>query len=149
MTRVDFYLLETSTNQARENFACRLIEKVQNQGHNIFVQTQSTQLAGELDNLLWSLKPESFIPHALADSEVALNCSVVIGDVNRSVTDESIKNDVLINFDSDVPNSFSQYNRVVEIINTKDNDGLVTQGRARYKFYQDRGYKMETHNIRG
>ena len=145
MTRIDFYILESNTPQAREKFACRLIEKVQSNGHSIFVQSQAVQQSELLNDLLWSFKPESFLPHALLDSTEAKNCSIVIG--NKTATDENRINDVLINFDPDVPDSFSQYNRVVEIVNKQDNSSV--DGRTRYAYYKDRGYKMESHNIRG
>ena len=149
MTRIDFYILDNNTPQAREHFACRLIAKAQRQGNSIFVQSHTVQQAELLDNLLWSFKPESFIPHAQSDSDLAKNCSVIIGTDHSddTITDENRKNDVLINFNATVPNSFSQYSRVVEIVNKQDNSSI--DGRTRYSFYKDRGYKMESHNIRG
>jgi len=146
MTRIDFYILDDNTHQAREHFACRLIEKVSQQGHHVFVEPDSTQHAKLLDDLLWSFKPESFVAHALSDSKIANQTSVVIG-VEPNITTDINNNDVLINFDTAVPSSFSQYSRVVEIVNKKDNSSI--DGRIRYKFYQDHGYKMESHNIRG
>lgn len=146
MTRIDFYILDTSSTKARENFACRLIEKVQQQGHSVFVQSISTQHAALIDDLLWSFKAESFVPHALSGTRSVVNCSVIIG-TEHAANDNNKKTDVLINFDSTVPDYFSHYSRVVEIVNKKDNSSH--DGRIRYKYYQDRGYKMETHNIRG
>jgi len=146
MTRIDFYIVDSNTPLIRENFACKLIEKVQQQGHNIVVTSTSTQHAKLLDDLLWSFKPESFVPHALSDSTIAQECSVVIGTEN-TITHENRENDVLVNFNTDVPKSFSQYSRVVEIVNKQDNSS--TEGRIRYSYYKDRGYKMESHNIRG
>ncbi|MFV1983141.1 MAG: DNA polymerase III subunit chi [Thiohalomonadales bacterium] len=146
MTRIDFYILDNNTPQARENFACRLIEKAQHLGHSIFVQSQTTEHAELLDDLLWSYKPESFIPHALSKSASATNCSVVIS-TEQQKTEKNKNNDVLINFSSTVPDLFSQYSRVVEIVNKNDNSSI--DGRTRYKYYNDRGYQMEYHNIRG
>ncbi len=147
MTRIDFYILDNNTHQAREHFACRLIEKVQLQGHAIFVQSSNAQHAKLLDDLLWSFKPESFVPHARSDSAIAKSCSVVIAS-EQIENQENDNNDVLINFNPTVPNSFSHYNRVVEIVNKQD-DSSTDDGRARYKYYQDRGYKIESHTIRG
>jgi len=146
MTRIDFYIIDSSTPQVRENFACRLIDKAQSQGHSIFVQSHSPQHAELLDNLLWTFKPASFVTHSLSDSSIAKNCSVVIGN-NHDTNIKNSKNDVLINFDTTVPDAFSQYGRVIEIVNKQDDSSV--NGRIRYKFYKDRGYKMESHNIRG
>ncbi|MFV2059255.1 MAG: DNA polymerase III subunit chi [Gammaproteobacteria bacterium] len=146
MTRIDFYILDTANPHSREKFACRLIEKAQSQGHQIHVQSHGSQHAKLLDDLLWSFKSESFIPHAMSDSTDALNCSVIIEHKASAATDHNV-NDVLINFDTTVPVSFSQYSRVIEIVNKKDNSSI--EGRSRYTYYKDRGYKMESHNIRG
>ncbi|VAW91611.1 DNA polymerase III chi subunit [hydrothermal vent metagenome] len=153
MTRIDFYILDSNTPQARESFACRLIEKVQQQGHSIFVQSHSTQHAELIDDLLWSFKPESFVAHARIDSTIAKNCSIVIGQSKQlnqehATTADCHQHDVLINFESTVPSDFSYYNRVVEIINKTDN-ATTEDGRVRYAHYKDRGYKIESHNIRG
>jgi DNA polymerase-3 subunit chi len=146
MTRIDFYILDTTTPQSREKFACRLIEKVHHQGHHVFVQSHEVQHAELFDELLWSFKPESFVPHALSDSNEAKDCSVIIAGSTSAKADNQI-NDVLINFKPTVPESFSQYSRVVEIVNKKDDSSI--EGRNRYSYYKDRGYKMESHNIRG
>ncbi len=145
MTRIDFYILESNTPQAREKFACRLIDKAQRNGHSVFVQSQVVLQTELLNDLLWSFKPESFIPHALLDSKEAKDCSVLLG--NDITTVENRTNDVLVNFDHTVPDSFSQYSRVVEIVNKQDNS--TVDGRTRYTYYKDRGYKMESHNLRG
>ncbi len=153
MTRIDFYILDSSIPQARENFACRLIEKIQQQGYSIFIQSHSTQHAELIDDLLWSFKPESFIAHARIDSAIAKNCSILIAQTEQlstkqAITTKSKQHDVLINFDGTVPNTFSHYNRVVEIINKNDTN-TTDDARVRYTHYKDRGYKIESHNIRG
>ncbi len=152
MTRIDFYILDSNTPQARENFACRLIEKIQQQGYSIFVQSHSTQHTELIDDLLWSFKPESFVAHTRIDSTIAKNCSILIGQTEQlSSTEATTKNkqhDVLINFNNAVANTFSHYNRVVEIINKKDSS-TTNDGRLRYAHYKSRGYKIESHNIRG
>ena len=53
--------------------------------------------------------------------------------------------EVLINLDSDVPLFFSRFERVAEIL---DQDPQTRQkGRERYRFYRDRGYDLNTHEI--
>ena len=65
MPKVDFYSLQQSDEQARLFFACRLTEKVLGQKLKIYIHTDSESAAQEMDDLLWSFKPESFIPHTL------------------------------------------------------------------------------------
>ena len=53
--------------------------------------------------------------------------------------------DVLVSLVTDVPPFFSRFERVLEVVdNTEDNR---TQARERYRFYRDRGYQLETHEL--
>ena len=63
--RVDFYLLPSYQNDARWLIACRLLEKAYAKGHKVYVLCNNQQDAELLEDLLWTLKEESFIPHTL------------------------------------------------------------------------------------
>jgi DNA polymerase-3 subunit chi len=52
---------------------------------------------------------------------------------------------VLINLAAKVPSFFSRFERVAEIVTTDDQ--AKEQARDRYKFYQQRGYELETHKL--
>jgi DNA polymerase-3 subunit chi len=52
---------------------------------------------------------------------------------------------VLINLAAEVPEFFSRYERVAEVV---DADAVRReQSRERYRFYRDRGYKLNTHQV--
>lgn len=52
---------------------------------------------------------------------------------------------LLINLAPEVPGFFSRFPRVAEVV---DADPQVrAQGRERFRFYKDRGYALETHNL--
>jgi DNA polymerase-3 subunit chi len=53
--------------------------------------------------------------------------------------------DVLVNLDQTVPAFFGQFERVAEIVSGDDN--VRNQARERYKYYRDRGYSLNSHNI--
>ena len=63
MTRVDFYVVSDASPEARLQVAARLTEKAQRQGHSLFINTSSESEAEALDELLWTFRPASFIPH--------------------------------------------------------------------------------------
>ena len=65
MTQVDFYILPETTSDARWLFACRLVDKVQRMGMRVLVAMESEADARAFDELLWTFKPESFMPHQL------------------------------------------------------------------------------------
>ncbi len=142
MTRVDFYILKKNTPNVRVDFVCRLIEKVYKKGHNVVLHTEDARMAGMMDDLLWTWNQGSFIPHEIASDNDPADCPVVI---NHNPELETSRQDVLINLGSEVPLFFSQFERVTEIV---DQDTQVTQqARHRYRFYKERGYPLESHDI--
>ena len=53
--------------------------------------------------------------------------------------------EVLINLADEVPDFFSRYARVAEIV---DADAIRREkGRERFRFYRDRGYQLQTHQL--
>ena len=146
MTRVDFYILAGDTPQARDLFACRVVEKAYRLGHGVYLHTASPQQAERLDRLLWTFKQNSFVPHAVDGHSPDPDTPVLIGYNTRlSDSHHAQQRQVLINLAADVPLFFSSFERVAEIIDPREEHKI--SGRARYRFYRDRGYNLENHNI--
>ncbi|MDQ2069411.1 DNA polymerase III subunit chi [Natronospira bacteriovora] len=142
MTRVDFYLLSQQQPTAQEQFVCRLTEKAFRLGHRIFLHGKDEQQARKLDELLWTFRDRSFIPHGLAaDVDAEPDFPVVIGSGEAPRGDY----DLLINCADDIPDFFSRFERVVETIPNEDQ--AKARGRTRYRFYRDRGYPLEMHRL--
>ncbi|MDR9436318.1 MAG: DNA polymerase III subunit chi [Thiohalophilus sp.] len=141
MTRVDFYITEDNHAQARQRLACRLAEKAYTRNHTIYIHTDDRQQAEQLDQLLWTFRDGSFIPHCLQDDTVATRAAIVIGHDGEPEQ----HNEVLINLGEAVPAFFSRFERVAEVI-AGDEQARQT-GRERFKFYRDRGYELNTHNL--
>ena len=53
--------------------------------------------------------------------------------------------DVLVNLANDIPAFFSRFNRVAELV--AGDDTQREAARARYRFYKDRGYTLNTHKL--
>jgi len=145
MTRVDFYILQDDSANGRERFACRLAEKIYKMGHTLYLHTDSAEQAKQLDDLLWSYKESSFLPHAIEGEEQSDLPQILIGHNSETPTELHSHSDVLINLAPSVPGFFSRFERVAELINQTED--LKAAGRKRFKFYRDRGYQPETHNI--
>lgn len=144
MTRVDFYVLEDSAAQARERFACRLTEKAWRLKHSVYVFAASPAEAQRLDSLLWTFNDRSFLPHVLdaPDLDPALAAAT---RVRVGAGEPSCDAELLVNLGSDVPLFFSRFERVAEIVGGDDAQRALA--RERFRFYRDRGYAMETHQI--
>jgi len=137
MTDIDFYILDNDKPQGRELMACRLAEKIYKLGRKIHIHTESASDSKTLDELLWTFRDGSFVPHNIAGQ--ATDAAVIIGHGDEPQQ----HNDVLINLATDVPLFFSRFERVTEIIGQQDK----AAGRERFRFYRDRGYPLKSHPI--
>lgn len=140
LPRVDFYVLETAGLTGRLNFVCRLAEKAYGTLQNIYAHTESPDVAGQLDQLLWTFRQGSFIPHELLQGSTP-RAPVSIGTQQHSLD----SGELLINLTGEVPAFAKQFTRIAEII---DRDAQVkTSGRQRYVHYKEMGIEPVTHNI--
>jgi len=143
MTDIDFYILDNDKPQGRELMACRLAEKVYKLGRTVFIHTGSPGASQRLDDLLWTFREGSFVPHALAEPAPEQTSTPVAPIIISHAYEPQQHSDVLINLASDVPLFFSRFERVSEIIGQQDK----AAGRERFRFYRDRGYPLKSHTI--
>lgn len=139
MTRVGFYVVQASEAGQRLRVAARLADKAWQQGHRVFINAVDESQARDLDGLLWSFRPASFLPHALIGQEQRE--PVVIGWGQ----DPQTHDDLLINLQLDIPPFFSRFRRVAEVV-TQDPASLQALREA-WRFYRDRGYQLEKHDL--
>ena len=92
-----------------------------------------------LDELLWSFSPPSFVPHALKSANT--NDSIVIAWDQEPPP----AGDLFINFAPQIPDFFSRFARLGEIVCQAPD--WLSPSRERFRFYKDRGYPLNTHKI--
>ncbi len=139
MSKVNFYLLKQGQASEQYVFACRLCEKILSQNLKAYIHTDTEEQAQYLDDLLWSYRPESFLPHCVIDTDVDEDVKLIIGYAEKYQ-----KNfDVLINLSQDIPAFHTEFSRIVEIIPAEENAKAL--GRLRWKKYKDSGLELETH----
>ncbi len=139
--RVDFYVLEEPQPAARLRFACRLAEKAYHLDHRVHLQAGSAAEAADLDDLLWTFRQGSFVPHELAQPGQPPQSPVTIGHGPAPPPQA----DLLINLTGTVPDFADAFERVAEIVDGSDDGRRL--GRERYRSYQERGRAPVTHNI--
>ncbi|AFJ03625.1 DNA polymerase III chi subunit [Methylophaga frappieri] len=141
MTEILFYILKESA-ESRPAFACRLAEQLWKKGKKVLIHTENAAQSTVIDQLLWDFRADSFVPHQVLEaSEIPPVQQVFISHLDSPPPQLM---DVLINLNPKQPLFFSQFEKLAEII---DADPSVKQhGRLRYKFYQERGYPIETYN---
>lgn len=141
MTRVDFYILPDENAAARDLLSCRLAEKACKMGHKVYLHTASEAHSRQLDELLWTFRAGSFLPHALSADAAQPPPPILIGSGGEAPP----VHDVLINLAAAVPAFFSQFERVAEIV---DQGAAAKQaGRERFRFYREHGCQPASHNI--
>ncbi len=95
-----------------------------------------------MDALLWTFQENSFLPHGLlGEADPALN-PVLIGNH----TEAGDEHEILINLAPEVPQFFSRFERVLEPLGREAE--IRNAGRLRYRYYRDRGYPLNSHQIR-
>jgi DNA polymerase-3 subunit chi len=122
--------------------ARRVAAKAHGQGRQVMIYAPDAAVADAIDRLLWTTPALGFVPHCRDSDALAGETPVLIGtnaDALRSA-------DVMINLHHEQPPAFARFERLVEIIG-QDEDGRE-QGRARYRFYQTRGYALTMHDLR-
>lgn len=144
MTQVDFYILESDSDDARLRLACRIVDEATETDQHVFINATSDVDAQKLDELLWTFSQGSFIPHRIVrDGADAVPLEPVTIGLNRAPLGE--RWDLMINLAADVPEFFSRYRRVAEVVD--GNAIRRAQSRDRYRFYRDRGYTLNTHQV--
>lgn len=139
--QVDFYLMATDKLEAKWLLACRLLEKAYARGHQVFVYCNSKQEAEKLDELLWTFKEDSFIPHNLQGEGPEPPPQVQIGYSHEPRG----FNDILFNLADEVPSFYLRFKRIIELV-TDDNDAKE-QSRAHYRQYRAEGCQLQTHQL--
>lgn len=142
MARVDFYILKQAGQHSRQTFACRLAEKVYKLDQTVHIHTRTRDDADRLDELLWTFRDGSFVPHERLPRDAGRPSSpVTIGCEGDPVEPR----DLLINLCDEIPQCAESFPRVAELV-TSDDDGRQT-GRRRFVAYRDKGHTLETHNV--
>ncbi len=139
--RVDFYLLTNSEPQAAWLVACRLLEKAYLRNHRVFVYCDHQEDARLLDELLWTYKEDSFIPHNLQGEgpEPPPAVQIGFGPEPRGF------NDILINMARTIPPFHSRFRRIIEIVGNQDDAKAIS--RDHYREYRTKGFELNTHPI--
>ncbi len=142
MAKVDFYVLPGSGEMARQQFACRLAEKAYRLDNSVHIHVADRERLQKLDDLLWTFRDGSFVPHEILgaapgepESPVTIGC------------DESphVDCDLLINLGESIPASVASFPRVAEVV-TSD-EGSKTLSRQRFVDYREQGHTLDTHRL--
>lgn len=142
MSQVDFYILSAAGEIARQQFACRLAEKAYRLNNRVHIHLASQESVRRLNDLLWTFRDGSFVPHEILESAA----SEPESPVTIGCLDQPFANcDLLINLVDAVPENASSFPRVAEVVTSDDE--CKSLSRQRFVDYREQGHTLETHNI--
>lgn len=133
-----FYVLNSTSQDEREAFVCKLINTIYQKDRLCDVRFASLDDARRFDRKLWDWKPTAFIPHAVQKeykAPIQLYAEAI----------QTINEDVLINLHPEFPECFQQYQRTIEVLD--QSAFLLQMGRERWKAYKAQGIEPTVHKI--
>ena len=138
MTRVDFHFNAPDTL----GYACRLVRKAYRAGQRVVVFADDPARLASFDQALWSFSQLDFIPHVLAGDRLAARTPVVLASADTELP----HHEVLVNLGARLPPPFfARFERLIEVVGAADDDR--GPARTRFRFYKDRGYPVQTHDL--
>jgi DNA polymerase-3 subunit chi len=141
LTSIDFYFNAPD----RLEVACRLAGKALQQKKRVLIYAPQHDLAQRLDRMLWTAQAVSFIPHCAAEDPLAADTPVLIATELAQDMAPAASCEVLLNLADDHPPYFERHARLLEII--AQDEAQVQAGRARFKYYRERGYELRHHDL--
>lgn len=142
MTQVTFYLLSQAdppeqTLPKHWQIACRLAQQGYQQNQRIYILVDDESQADLIDEYLWQLEPESFVPHNLTGEGPPRGAPVEIG-----WTAPRNARQVLINLATTAPGFANRFKEVIDFVPIDEQ--RKAQARERYKQYRQQGLQLQT-----
>ncbi|MBO6827055.1 MAG: DNA polymerase III subunit chi [Sneathiella sp.] len=132
MVEVSFYHLQA---QPLEMALPKLLEKVFERGLRALIRTREPELAEFLNSVLWTYKPDSFLPHGLAGDKWAADHPILITTETETAVNEPSVLVLLQDADAD---DLENYDRCLYMFDGNDQSSL-SLARARWKAFKGQG----------
>ncbi|WP_336368543.1 DNA polymerase III subunit chi [Marinobacter sp. C2H3] len=138
-----FHILIQTTASARHLHAARLAEKAWQQGDRVCLVCDTMQQATELDDLLWSLSPDAFLPHSVVPDS-ATTCTDPIGILLcPPVADEW---DTVIILSATLPADADRFARLALVAHS--DPAVLNQARSHFRQLRTLGIEPKVHDQR-
>jgi DNA polymerase-3 subunit chi len=137
VTQIDFYFNAVDRLQA----ACRLAGEALAAGARLLIYAPQAETAQRIDRMLWTNPAIGFVPHCAAHDPLAPDTPVLISADAESPMDCTL----LLNLSGECPPRLERFARVLEVVSTDSADREA--GRARYREYRSRGYRVGDHDL--
>lgn len=149
LKKVIFYLIENDQSYTKESallphekLACEQIIENWQRGLRILVACQDQQQAERIDEYLWQLNPDNFVPHNLVGEGLKNGSPVEIAWVGKRGNGNR---QLLINLQHQFPEFSPIYHDIIDFVPVDDQ--LKELARQRYQTYRTMGFKLKTINL--
>lgn len=145
MKKVIFYLLENQKPASEsgvlyhEKLAYEKIVEIWQANKRILVACQDQQQAERIDEYLWQLDTDHFVPHNLAGEGMKGGSPVEICWPQKR---SNGNRHVLINLQEQFPEFAAVYSDIVDFVPVDER--LKELARTRYKLYKEAGFNLKT-----
>lgn len=139
MTEVRFYHLQ---KQSLDQALPLILEKVYQTKQNAVVRMMDAKEVKRMNDVLWTYKPNSFLPHEGIKNSNAKNGNASVQPIWLTDKEEN-PNDAktLILTQGMVEDDLSPYDLCCEMLNGHDDDA-ISEARNRWKTYKEKGFKV-------
>lgn len=142
MSEVLFYVFASGGAEKRMQFACQLAEKAYRENFRVHIATSDQPTTRRMDDLLWTFRDGSFVPHeVLEPGAPGPESPVTIGGVLPVGGERTL----LINLGEEIPAQWQDVQKLAEIV-VQDDDSR-DECRRRYARYRELGHTPESHNL--
>jgi DNA polymerase III subunit chi len=132
MTEVKFFY----NVEDKIQFACRLAKRAVDEQRKLIVFTPDHALAEQIERVLWTFTPLSFVPHVRSGHALATETPIVIAHDEAGL----VHHEALLNLGDEAPLFFSRFEQLREIVSRDEDDKQRARERAR--FYKSRGFEV-------
>jgi len=141
MINVDFYILPDDQLSSLQAYACKLAEAHWQSGKRVLIQTDNADESQSLDDCLWNIRDDSFIPHGIATLEPNDQQQPILIS-HQKINDTNFQS--IINLSSRAAD-LNENISIEEILN--QNEQRKQAGRQNYKTYRDLAYTLKHHTL--
>jgi DNA polymerase-3 subunit chi len=141
MTRIDFH-----TNVPdKVAYACRLARKAWAANNRVVLMAEDDAQLAELNAAMWTFSATDFLPHVVAGDALAAHTPIILTDNDEAELPHTHK-ELLVNLSRRAPGHVAQFERMIEVISSDEDDAAA--GRKRYVAYKQQDYPL-THFVTG
>jgi DNA polymerase-3 subunit chi len=135
----------TITDEVAEHcllyFACIQAAQYYRQQQRVLLLAETQQQAEQLDELLWSFEPDSFVAHSIGNENQGRAKSPV--EIHWLLPKQRFN--VLINLTPTIPSSAAQFQQIIDIVPLDETRKQLA--RERFKQYRAQQFNLDTQTV--